>query len=97
MDEGYIKFNCLWQKVEIQIDNEVFTQLGITRTKLYSLGLIGMYPDGIGFGNISTKSRKEPSFLISGSATGGLASLKPSDYALVTDYQIYENTIFCTG
>jgi ribulose-5-phosphate 4-epimerase/fuculose-1-phosphate aldolase len=97
MTEGYIKFNCIWNHGEFQFQDELFAQLETTRTQLYALGLIGIYPDGIGFGNISVRNNEDGSFIISGSATGGFASLKPSDYALVTNYNIGENTIFCSG
>lgn len=97
MDEGYIKFNCIWQKVDNQISEEIFSQLESARSKLYSLGLIGMYPDGIGFGNISVRGGDAGNFFISGSATGEFVSLRPSDYSLVTGYQLNENTVFCTG
>lgn len=97
MTEGYIKFNCIWQKEDVQLEEVVFSQLESARSMLYSLGLIGMYPDGIGYGNISIRSLGSDSFFISGSATGGFSSLKQSDYAQVTTFQIRENTIFCTG
>jgi len=95
--EGYIKFNCIWEQKEIQIEQNIFEQLENARTKLYELGLIGMYPDGIGFGNISVKSDKSSSFIITGSATGHLTKLKSSHYALVTGYNFLQNTISCTG
>jgi len=97
MTEGYIKFNCIWEQKEIQIDQNIFEQLENVRTKLYELGLIGMYPDGIGFGNISVKPEKSKSFIITGSATGQFEKLKPSHYAQVTGYNFAQNTILCTG
>jgi L-ribulose-5-phosphate 4-epimerase len=97
MTEGYIKFNCIWKQEEFRFQEETFSQLETERSKLYKLGLIGMYQDGIGFGNISVRNGKESSFIISGSATGGFAFLKQSDYSLVTNYKINEDTIFCTG
>ena len=97
MTEGYIKFNCIWEQREIKFQDELYAQLETARTQLYALGLVGMYPDGIGFGNISVRSNEDESFIISGSATGGFANLKQSDYALVTKYNISENTIFCSG
>ena len=97
MTEGYIKFNCIWEQKEIQIEQSIFEQLENARTKLHELGLIGMYPDGIGFGNISIKSNNSSSFIITGSATGQFAKLKPSHYALVTEFNFKQNTISCTG
>jgi ribulose-5-phosphate 4-epimerase/fuculose-1-phosphate aldolase len=97
MTEGTIKFNCIWQKSPVNLQEETYLQLESSRSALYALGLIGMYPDGIGFGNISVRSEPDGSFIITGSATGGLTLLEPSDYAKVTHFQFSENTIFCTG
>jgi len=97
MTEGYIKFNCTWEQKEIQIEQSIFDQLENVRTRLYELGLIGMYPDGVGFGNISVKPEKSNSFIITGSATGQFEILKPSHYALVTGYNFAQNTISCSG
>ena len=97
MMEGYIKFNCIWEQKEIQIEPSLLIELESARTRLYELGLIGMYPDGIGFGNISVKSDKGSPFIITGSATGQFKKLKPSHYAQVTGYNFAQNTISCTG
>lgn len=97
MKEGYIKFNCNWEQTEIQIDQSIIEQLENARVKLYELGLIGMYPDGIGFGNISIKPDNSTSFFITGSATGQFAKLNPSHYALVTGYNFAQNSISCCG
>ena len=96
MTEGYIKFICTWEQKEFQIPDEIFNQLVTARTKLYELGLIGMYPDGIGFGNISIRT-EEGSFLITGSATGQFSHLSQSHFALVTAYDFEKNSIACTG
>lgn len=97
MTEGYIKFNCNWEQKKIQIQDEIFEQLDAARTQLYELELIGMYPDGIGFGNISVKSAESSSFIITGSATGQFAKLEPKHFALVTGYNFNLNAISCTG
>ena len=97
MSEGYIKFNCLWEQKEFDLPIEIYTQLESARTQLHNLGLIGMYPNGIGFGNISVRGNSKGSLIISGSATGGLTCLEKSDYAEVTNYNIGENTISCCG
>ena len=96
MTEGYIKFQCNWENEEIQIPEQVFLSLEKERSRLYKLGLIGMYPDGIGFGNISVRT-EESSFLITGSATGQFASLGLSHYASVSAYSFSGNSIECKG
>ena len=96
MTEGYIKFQCNWENEEIQIPEEIFLSLEKERSRLYKLGLIGMYPDGIGFGNISVRTEGS-SFLITGSATGQFASLGLSHYASVSAYSFSGNSIECKG
>jgi len=97
MIDGNIKFNCNWLKEDIQFQKEIYAQIESARSKIYALGLIRIYPNGIGYGNISIRGADKGTFIISGSATGGLEHLKQSDYALVTDYNISKNTISCTG
>ena len=95
MDEGYIKFNC--ERIpsdDIPLDK--VAALNIWRELMYNKGLIGMYPDGIGFGNISIRCN-ENTFLISGTATGGIADLDKSHYSLVTDYNLQTNSLICKG
>lgn len=95
MDEGYIKFNCNWIPSN-DIPPDKVAELNVWRDILYLKGLIGMYPDGIGFGNISMRC-DEKTFLISGTATGGLATLNESHYSLVTDYNLSTNSVICAG
>jgi len=97
MTEGYIKFQCNWEQKEINIQKELFQVLEEARSKLFKLGLIGMYPDGIGFGNISVKSGENKSFIITGSATGQFSQLNQSHYALVNGYNFAENSVSCAG
>ena len=56
-----------------------------------------MYPDGIGFGNISVRSGESSSFIITGSATGQFPKLDRSHYAMVCGYNFAKNFISCTG
>lgn len=95
MDEGYIKFNCNWiQSGNIPV-NKV-AALNVWRDILYNKGFIGIYPDGIGFGNISMRA-EEKTFLISGTATGGLKTLDENHYSMVTEYNLDTNSITCKG
>jgi ribulose-5-phosphate 4-epimerase/fuculose-1-phosphate aldolase len=96
MTEGYIKFQCNWEEKEILISDELFLQLEKERTKLYNMGLIGRYPDGIGFGNISVRI-KERTFIITGSTTGQFDTLNQSHYSLVSEYNFESNSISCKG
>jgi ribulose-5-phosphate 4-epimerase/fuculose-1-phosphate aldolase len=96
MTEGYIKFHCDWAKEEIHIPDPTFLSLENARARLYELGLIGMYPDGIGFGNISIRT-EGASFVITGSATGQFPLLDRSHYAIVSAYSFAGNSISCQG
>ena len=95
MDEGYIKFNCKWIPSN-DIPLNKIAVLNVWRDIMYKKGLIGVYPDGIGFGNISMRCN-EKTFLISGTATGGLATLNESHYSLVTGYDLSTNSVTCKG
>ena len=64
---------------------------------MYRAGLIGAYPDGIGFGNISRRWDSEGRFLITGSATGNFEQLTPAHYCLVTEVVPNENRLTCRG
>ena len=96
MTEGYIKFQCNWEQKEIRIPEDLFLSLEKERSQLYELGLIGMYPDGIGFGNISVRTEGS-SFIITGSATGQFNKLDQSHYSLVSAYNFANNSISCKG
>ncbi len=95
MDEGYIKYCCNWTKNNCIHPHQI-TELNKWRQQLYENGLIGMYADGIGYGNISERGN-EKSFIISGSATGGLQIIDASHYARVTSFNLQENTLSCEG
>lgn len=96
VDEGYIKFNCSWERKAIFIQDSHFEILNYWREKLSALSLIGMYDDGIGYGNISLRE-KDNVFLITGSATGGIKRLARSDYARVSAFNFGKNSVVCEG
>ena len=95
MDEGYIKFNCKWIKSP-PLPKDQIEEINAWRDKLYNLGLIGAYPDGIGFGNISIRTVSR-TFIITGSATGNHKKLDQHHYVLVTEYELIQNSLTCTG
>ena len=95
MDEGYIKFNFDWIQTH-DIPKEKVSHLNKWRDILYAKGWIGVYPDGIGFGNISMRC-DEKAFLISGTATGAIETLHENHYARVIKYDLAKNHITCEG
>lgn len=94
-DEGYIKFHCHWQKTTPFADAEI-APLNHWRQKLYAAKLVGAYPDGIGFGNVSCRVGGNQ-FYISGSKTGNFTYLDASHYAKVIAYNIAQNEVHCEG
>ena len=95
--EGYIKFNCQLIKKEIEIPAALFEPTNHWRTILREKGLIGVYPDGIGYGNISIRIPGTDCFYISGTATGSMQVLDHSHYALVDRCDPALNFIRCIG
>jgi len=65
-EEGYIKFDARWEQTPPLVG--VYPkELLDWRNRLFVHGLIGMLPDGIGYGNVSERLRGD-TFLITGSA-----------------------------
>lgn len=93
MDEGYIKYNCNW--VKTNPTNIDLKDINHFRKVLFNLNLIGMYENGIGFGNISFRHKND--FLITGSATGGIDNLNENHYTFVTNYNFEKNWLKCEG
>lgn len=95
-DEGYIKFKADWEQAP-PLPGTALAELNGWRDKMYDLGLIGAYENGIGFGNISCRWKNSAQFIISGSATGNFKKLTAQHYALVTAVDIDQNRLVCKG
>jgi hypothetical protein len=95
-NEGYIKFNLNWEEKSFDFNDQDFNSINLCRQMLFEIGLIGAYPDGIGYGNISIRNNKNE-FIISGSATGNYKNLSKEHFALVKDFDISKNTVHCIG
>lgn len=93
-EKGYIQFHCDWESAP-PFAGPAVEPLVAWRDRMYRLGLIGLYPDGIGYGNIS--ARLPVGFLISGTATGGLTALGAEHFAEVTAYDFATNRLRCRG
>lgn len=96
IDEGYIKYQCHWHKYP-SITDEDIVELNHWRTKLYQLGLIGEYDNGIGFGNLSIRIPQSQQLIISGTQTGGIGELTVQHYTKVTDFDWQKNQVTCEG
>ncbi len=95
MDEGYIKFNCIWEKDEL-VPSIDLSGINTWRNRLYEIGLVGAYKNGIGYGNISFRLDNQ-NFLVTGSATGNLPKLNENHFTVVTDYNFEQNELVCKG
>ncbi len=96
-NEGYLKFDCHLTKEKISIPEALFKPLNNWRNELWLKGLIGSYPNGIGYGNISVRVPGSNQFYISGTATGGIQNLEQVHYPLVERCDPAMNTVWCTG
>jgi len=94
--EGYIKFNCIRNEEDICIPEKFFQSLSKWRQIMHETGLIGVYPNGIGYGNLSIRANSN-SFYISGTSTGKLKMLEEKHYALVNSWSITDNSLKCSG
>lgn len=95
--DGSIKFECHLATEKIVLPSELFTPLNFWRDEMWSKCLIGAYPDGIGYGNISVRIPGTNQFYISGTATGGIPELGQIHYPLVERCDPNLNIIWCRG
>lgn len=95
--DGYIKFTCHLISEKIVIPSSLFDPLNFWREEMWQMSLIGAYPDGIGFGNISIRVPQSDQFYISGTATGTLPELAQIHYPLVERFDLDENILWCRG
>lgn len=96
MNEGYVKFAVHLTEGDLPVC-PALGRLNEVRTELHDLGLIGVLPGGIGYGNLSVRLNGSNRFIISGTATGAKRELALTDYCLVDSFNICRNEVFCTG
>lgn len=94
--EGIIHFRCVWQRKR---NPSSFCGLGSlvkVRGRLMALGLLGVDPGGIGYGNLSVRARGG-GFWITGSQTGGVRQSSPKIFTRVSGCEIAKNRVRCEG
>ncbi|WP_341734311.1 class II aldolase/adducin family protein [Microcoleus sp. EPA2] len=96
MDEGVVKYHCDWTFAE-PVSVETIVDLMAWRDRLHSWGLIGVYDNGIGFGNVSVRLGNSCQFIISGTQTAHLSNLGPEFYCTVTEFNLEKNFLGCRG
>jgi ribulose-5-phosphate 4-epimerase/fuculose-1-phosphate aldolase len=95
MDDGYIKYSSERRDGIVPASAQL-DALNETRTCLFDLGLIGVYPDGVGYGNLSIRARGDQ-FVITASATGGVRALHRAQYCLVEAFSADRNHVQSRG
>jgi len=81
-DEGVVKYSLEYTNTGEMALKEC-KKIENVRERLYSLGLIGAYSNGIGYGNISLRYKKKNSFVITATQTGELPKLTAKYYSFV--------------
>lgn len=94
-NEGVIKFKCELIACTPPDEDKIY-ELIKYRNELRKENLIGVYGNGIGFGNISIRGN-DCKFIITGSQTGQQAILTNMEFTKVINYNIRENTLICSG
>jgi L-ribulose-5-phosphate 4-epimerase len=92
----YVKFTYQGASTDIA-PFDALTELNACRRHLLELRLIGVDSNGIGFGNLSVRDGVSGNFYITGSATGGLPELTPTDCVRVVAYDFARNWLRYEG
>lgn len=95
MDDGYIKYSSE-RRDGIVPESAQLDALNQARTSLFDLGLIGVYPDGVGYGNLSVRAGGDQ-FIVTASATGGTRILHSGQYCLVETFSADQNRVQSRG
>lgn len=96
IDEGVVKYSLKYHQTD-EVAVKECRKIENVRARLFSLGLIGAYSDGIGFGNISLRYKKKDSFVITATQTGELPKLSLSDYSFVKKVDFVKFKTYATG
>jgi ribulose-5-phosphate 4-epimerase/fuculose-1-phosphate aldolase len=92
----YVKFTYQRARADIAPFNAL-DALNACRRKLLQLRLMGVDSNGVGFGNLSVRDGATRNFYITGSATGDLARLTPTDCVRVVAYDFAKNWLYYEG
>lgn len=99
-DEGTIKFQADFQICH-PFSSPAVTKLIEARNLLFQRSLIGVYPDGISFGNLSIRDKHPEDgrfgFFITGTQTGYIPELDETHIAFVDRCDILSNSLRSIG
>ncbi|MEW6515279.1 MAG: class II aldolase/adducin family protein [candidate division FCPU426 bacterium] len=94
--EGVVKFSCHWNRRPPE-PGWPPQELNRWRSRLHALGLVGVYPNRIGYGNVSQRAEYPGQFVISGTQTGAWEQLGPEHYTRVVSVDLAGNAVTCEG
>jgi L-ribulose-5-phosphate 4-epimerase len=92
----YVKFTYERERADIA-RFDALAELNAYRRRLLDLRLIGLDSNGVGFGNLSVRDGVSAHFYITGSATGGLPELTPTDCVRVVAYDFAKDWLRYEG
>jgi L-ribulose-5-phosphate 4-epimerase len=103
--DGVIKYQLGFMEPSNCHEFAGFKDLEAWRSQLYQLNLIGQYPDGVGYGNLSVRDlsvrgqnqSQDQSFYITATQTGHLPNLNISDYPQVLSYSPSNHSLTVRG
>lgn len=96
MDDGYIKYTSTRRDGTVP-SSATLDELNRARTTLFDLGLIGVYDNGVGYGNLSVRVTGDDQFVITASATGSQRILQTEQFCLVESFSIQANHVQSVG
>jgi len=92
----YVKFTYERARADIA-PFDALSELNASRRELLEQHLIGLDSNGVGFGNLSVRDGATRNFHVTGSATGGLPELTPTDCVRVVEYDFARNWLRYEG
>ena len=95
-DEGYIKFSFAHEAAAAPAHPRLHELMRI-RDDLHEWELIGVLPDGIGYGNISARIEGTNRFIITGSGTGLKFPIEKDHFCEVVSFDVANNRVVCRG
>ena len=95
-DEGSIQFSFAHEAAPAPAHPRLHDLMRI-RDEFHRLGLVGVLPDGIGYGNLSARIAGTDRFIITSSGTGAHFPIAPAHFSEVVSFDIDHNHVVCRG
>lgn len=95
-DEGYIKFSFAHEPAPPPA-HPLLHDLMRVRDDLREWNLVGVLPDGVGYGNASARIDPSGRFIVTASGTGAAFPSEPRHFCVVTSFDVPRNRVECRG